>query len=455
MTNAISPRTTGVGSAARLGLVLALVAGLAAGAETNHLSLAECEAYANAHSLGLWRQQLDADNSRHQKWIAWETFLAPRVSAQGSRSWLRDPAVVTEPVRSGSLSVSHTLPFGISVSGSASGTDQGIADSATWSAEVSKKLLGGGSWFGSIAGVWNSELGEEIAAHTLAAFGRNLIRDVRQRYHDVIRTRQTLVSHRLRLEQARRNLQLATAREEPLDIATAQVEVPQAEAAVLRGERAVLTALDRIKETIGMPLETVLTTADDLPFAPVVIELPADLAWCLEHQEEVLNQQLKIRTLRHELIRLVEDEWPDVTLAVRRTRPLAEGVEGDEEERITLRAEWALGGIAERSRAAIQRNAILDARIELQQIRISLQRDVTDLARRLDEARRQVEIGQARLTLARTRARLYQDRWDNGEIDIIEYIRSQNDVEDSRVNLIDEQMSYLDLLASYRALIAR
>lgn len=431
-----------------------LTAGMSA-ADTNYFSLVDCEAFAAVHSLGLWRQQLNADDSRHRKWIAWETFLAPRVSAQGSRSRLLAPVVETAPVNAGSLSVAHTLPLGITVSGTAAGTDQGVVDSATWSAEVSKKLLGSGSWLGSLAGVWNSELGIEIAANTLTAFSRNLVRDVRQRYHNVIRTRQTLVSHRLRLEQARRNLQLAMAREEPLDIATAQVEVPQAEAAVLRGERAVLTALDQLKETIGMPLEASLTTADDLPFAPVIIDMSADLAWCLEHQEEVLNQRLKIRTLRHELTRLIEDEWPDVTLALRRSRPISEGLEGEEEERITIRAEWALGGIAERSRVAMQRNAILDARIELQQIRISLQRDVTDLARRLNEAQRQVEIGQARLTLARTRARLYQDRWDNGEIDIIEYIRSQNEVEDGRVNLIDEQMSYLDLLASYHALIAR
>jgi outer membrane protein TolC len=282
-----------------------------------------------------------------------------------------------------------------------------------------------------------------------------LIRDVRQRYHDTIRTRQTLVSNRLRLEQARRNLQLATAREEPLDMATAQVEVPQAEAAVLRGERAVLTAMDRLKETLGMPLDEPLAVVDDLPFEPVTIDLAADLAWCLESHEEVLNQQIKIRMLRHELTRLIEDQWPDVTLSVRHSRPLEEGIEGEEEKRVTLRAEWALGGIASRSRAAIQRNAIEDARIELRQIRITLQREVTDLARRLDEARRQVGIGQARLSLSRTRARLYQDRWDNGEIDIIEYIRSQNEVEDSRVNLINEQMAYLDLLASYRALIAR
>jgi outer membrane protein TolC len=364
---ATGPDVAGVATQA-VGAVTAEVA------VTNRLSLAECEAYAAVHSLALWRQQLSADNSHHQKWIAWETFLAPRVSAQGSRSHLLNPLVETEPIESGSLSVSHTLPLGIGVSATATGTDQGIDDSATWSAEVSKKLLGGGSWLGSLAGVWNSELGEEIAANTLTAFSRSLVESVQQRYHDVIRARQTLVSHRLSLEQARRNLQLATAREEPLDIATAQVEVPQSEAAVLRGERAVLTALDRLKETIGMPLEAPLATVEDLPFAPVAIDMPADLAWCLEHHEDVLNQRLKIRTLRHERTRLIEDEWPDVTLAVRRSRPLTDGLEGDEEERVTLRAEWALGGIAERSRVAIQNNAILDARIELQQIRIGLQR---------------------------------------------------------------------------------
>ena len=51
--------------------------------------------------------------------------------------------------------------------------------------------------------------------------------------------------------------------------------------------------------------------------------------------------------------------------------------------------------------------------------------------------------------------RIYQDRWENGEIDIVEYIRSQNSVEDARVTLINDQMTYLDVLARYHNLTGR
>ena len=42
-----------------------------------------------------------------------------------------------------------------------------------------------------------------------------------------------------------------------------------------------------------------------------------------------------------------------------------------------------------------------------------------------------------------------KDRWENGEIDILEYIRSQNGLEDSRVQLINLKTSYMELLAEY------
>lgn len=441
--------------------LLMFTAGFEACGQTNVMTLKDCEAYASANSLGLWRQQLRNDSSRRQRWIAWEIFLAPRLSAQSNRSRLINPilesedAIKPDPVKSSTFGATHTLPLGFKLGVSATATDIGTNDTVRWQAEVSKKVLGEGSWLGSMSSVWSSELGAKIATNNLELYHRNLTRDVRMRYHDTIRARQTLVSHRLRLEQARRNLQLAIAREEPLDMATAQVEVPQAEAAVLRGERAVLTALDQLKETMGMPLEEPLDVVDDLDFEAVAIYVNDDLEWCLQNHEDIRNQQLKIKILRHELRRLLEAQWPDVTVALRHSRPVTNGLEGDEEEVVSIRAEWALGGVAERSRVAIQKNSILDAQIELRQIIISLQRNVTDLARRLDEARRQVDVGQARLQLAHTRARLYQDRWDNGEIDIIEYIRSQNEAEDSRVNLINEQISYLDLLATYRAIIGR
>lgn len=413
---------------------------------TQTFSLAACEAYATTNAYALQHQRLATANSEFDTVIAWQEF-APRLNAQ-----IGHFRADGKTIDSGSLGLSQPLPFGVSVGAGGSATDD---DDAAWSAAISKRLWGAGSWSGSMAAVWNSRLREQVAAHLEELTRRDLIEAVRRNYYDIIRKRQTLVSSRLRVQQARRNLELAQAREEPLDIATAQVEVPQSEAQVLSGEREVLSAIDLLKETLGMPLQTPFEIDETLPFATVTLDAAADVRWCLDHHESLVNRRLAIRAIRNDLTRLHEDVGPTVTLSGEVAGAENNGVDAPTEKRITLRAEWPVGNRAERSRLAIKRNELEDARLGLRQEEIRLQRIVIDLARRLDELKRQVAIDHARMDLMQTRMRIYQDRWENGEIDIVEYIRSQNSVEDARVTLINDQMNYLDVLARFRNLTDR
>ena len=57
--------------------------------------------------------------------------------------------------------------------------------------------------------------------------------------------------------------------------------------------------------------------------------------------------------------------------------------------------------------------------------------------------------------MAETRLELYDDRWQNGEIDILEFIRSQNDLESSRIQLINLQTTYMELLGEYDFTVGR
>lgn len=409
---------------------------------TQTLSLAACETYAISNSYALQRQRLATANSALNTVIAWQAF-APNLSAQAGHTRLDDDTITSSRV-----GINQPLPFGLNAGAFTSATDN---DTSAWSAEVSKRLFGAESWAGSMSSIWNSQLREIIAANQEERVRRHLIETVRRNYHNVIRRRQTLVSSRLRVEQARRNLELAQAREEPLDIASAQVEVPQSEAQVLSGEREVLAAIDQLKETLGMPLETALETDAALLFDPVAIDVIADLKWCLESHESIADQRLTIRAIHNDLTRLREDIGPTITLAGSIAKAEA-GSDESTDKRLVLRAEWPVGSRAERSRLAIKQNELEDVRLALRQTEINLQRTVIDLARRIDELKRQVEIDHARMGLMETRMRIYQDRWENGEIDIVEFIRSQNSVEDARVTLINDQMNYFDVLAQYRNL---
>ena len=55
-----------------------------------------------------------------------------------------------------------------------------------------------------------------------------------------------------------------------------------------------------------------------------------------------------------------------------------------------------------------------------------------------------------RVALEAHRVALYADRWENGEIDILEYIRSQNDLENNKIQLINHKTTYMELLSEYR-----
>lgn len=412
----------------------------------------ECEAFALTNALSLMRRELQRDNTARQVTVAWDSFT-PRLSTEGNRSYPGYGKIDS----TGSAGLSGTLPYGVDYSARATGNWAANEDSNNWTLEVTKRLWGAGSWRGSMTSVWNAELADEAAELSLRLFTRELIESVRVRFHEVIRCRQTSYSNRLRLEQARRNLEVAQANENPLDIANAEYEVPQAEAQVLNSERTIKDALDLLKETLGLDADYEFDTVDVLPTAHPRLDVQRDLSWALEESEQIRMQELALAQLRNDLTNLKENLGPTVSIvgAVSdsdgsASRNTDKGVD----RRVALRASWTIGSTGDRARVAIKENSILDKQLELRQLQISLHRQVLNYARRLEETERQIEVARKRLEVALIRAELYKDKWDNAEIDILEFVRAQNGVEDNRIGLINQETVYFDLLAAYIRLTA-
>ena len=405
----------------------------------------DCEAYALAHAPAIIRQQLQRQNATHNRDGAWDAYL-PRAGADVSQHHPSNGGATA----SGSSSLSGALPYGFDYAARANSAQN---SDDTWSLEVSKRLWGAGSWEGSLASLRNAALADESAELLLRRYTRELVESVRLRCHEIIRTRQTHYSNTLRLEAARRNLEVALANQNPLDIANARYEVPQAEAQVLRSERLITDALERLKETLGLEMDFELDTEDLLPETHPVIDVETDLAWVAAESEDVLVQELRIRQLQNDLQNLRETLGPSVSFAAS-VGDTFNGNSGGVDSRVTLRASWPIGSVGDRARLAIKENDILDARLQLRQLQISLHRQVLDHSRRLAETERQIEVANQRLDIAVMRVELYKDKWDNGEIDILEYVRAQNAVEDVRIELINQQTIYFDLLAAYIRLTA-
>ena len=412
---------------------------------TSKWTRADCEAYALANAPSIIRQHLARQNAGHNQTAAWDAYL-PVIGADTSH--ISQSSQSSHSSHSSSLS--GALPYGLDYAGRVSSAS---GDDTAWTLEISKRLWGAGSWEGSLASFRNAGLADQAAELLLRRYTRELVETVRQRCHEVIRNRQTHISNGLRLDQARRNLEVAEANQNPLDIANARYEVPQAEAQVLRSERLITDALDRLKETLGLDISFELETDDLLPETHPVLDVAADLAWIVEQSEDILMQELRVLQLQNELQNLRESIGPGVSLAAS-VGDTFEGSGAGPDRRVTLRASWPIGSVGDRARLAVKENDILDAKIQLRQTQISLHRQVLDYARRLGETERQIDVARQRLDIAVMRVELYKDKWDNGEIDILEYVRAQNAVEDVRIELINQETVYFDLLATYIRLTA-
>lgn len=412
------------------------------------LDLDGCVAYALSNALDLAQQRLSLDNAALATLIARQKY-APEVSALVSH---RDDDEGT----SGGVAVKQTLPADLEFTAGVDTTD--VADGDAWSqpeyaVTLSKRILGGGSYGESMLDIDNSLIDEVAAANGYASFQRDLVRRVLRQYYQLHRARQTLAIRKRRLEVSRTNLDHATAREDPLDIVNAQLEVPASEAALVRSQREIDSALDVMKQLVGAPLDAPLAVVGELGFAAQTIHVEDDLRRSAESHEDVLNQRLEIRKLENELPVRRSRTRPavDVSAGARQKGDSDEDRTSDDwafETRVT--ASWTLFAGAERARVRQLLNQLADADLALALLLRERETSLRGLARRLDESLRQVELGRRSLDVAVRRAALYSDRWENGAIDILEYIRSQNDLEDRRVDLVDLEITYLETLADYR-----
>ena len=409
--------------------------------ERMELDLAGCVAYAQEHALDLAQQRLALASALLNTRIAWAKFV-PTVSASASHT---EGAGATPA----SASLAETLPAGFELSASANTADIEGED-PYYSIRLSKRLLGGGSTYAeSMLTVRNLELEELAAANRLNLFRRNLTRRVVKQYYRLLSARQTLQIRERRLEMSRTNLEHTIAREDPLDIANAELEVPAGEASVARAKSDIDAALDSMKELVGLPVSTTLVLHGELAFAPVAIDVEHDIAQSAEQHEDILNARLALEKLRNELPARKSAVLPSVDVSIGATYDAA-ARDSDWRAEGRVAASWTLLSSAERARLRLLRNQIADSELELEALLRNREITLRNYARQLAQGLVQVTTSRRRLDVAERRASLYSDRYENGEIGILEHIRAQNDLEEVRVALLESEISYLETLADYQ-----
>ncbi len=409
------------------------------------MTLEQCVDYALEHSrelaqlrITLGKQELTTKINRGK--------FRPTLTVSGDRESGDD--------RTGaSASLKQELPAGFTATaaGSAENGDGGDADSASLSLSISKVLLGGGSWGESLLEINNSLLSELIERNRVHRYERELVYRVKQNYYVLIRNHQTLRINEMRLARARKNLEHALERQRPLDIATARIEVPDNEAGVLRARRQIQSAEDNLKLLIGMDVEKEMAFDTAFDFGERAIDVQVDIAFCVTNHEDIINAGLQKRQLENEWPVQRAKRWPKLTVSGSSARGSEEGINlgGDTETTVGLALSWEPGGYTERLKARRIEQSIDSREIDIDDLRQEKAKAVRDLGRRILETLQLVRLQEQKIQVAERRSELYADRWLNGEIDILEYVRSQNDLENSRIQLINLQTTYMELLGEY------
>jgi len=414
--------------------------------EVEPFSLIELQEFAETFSPNLAQQRLAYSNLVESVTIA-KTKYDPVFQLRRGWQETDDPERTTG-------NINQTLPADLNLRLTARNETRNEEDITNLAVNLSKTILGGGSFLESRLPIERAWIREAREANRLSLDQRNLRLTVAQRYYSVVRNILTLRLRKLQLERAKQNLEHAIAKEDPLDIATAELRIPESELDVLRVERFIESSTLELAETIGYPVDQPLTASTNLVYEVRPFALEKDLTFALSNHESILNAQLTLKLNRLEAKAARRKNLPEVRVEASYEESDGGG-EDTSETRAELVVEWPWLDRRDRAETRQRQNDVKNAEIGVFETEQTIRKNIATTAAQLLEAEQAVELERQRVKALERQLVLYQDRWENGEINILEYVRSQNDFENAKVQLVSQQARYMELRAEYDFLIGR
>lgn len=415
--------------------------------DTPVMTLDECINYALEHSPDLYKLKLNHEN-RILDTLAERARFALNLTYDSS--WQNEDKEGTDK-----LSLEKEIIGGFKLSSSISATRDHDDDdnSASLSVSLSKKIIGGDTIQETRLGIDKSLVNEVIALNNINREKRKIRERVKQRFYQIIREIQSLSIQERRLERAKKNLEAAELREKPLNIITARIQIPDNELAVTRAKRNIQTSLDTLKELIGYSVDKPLTISEQFDFSIHHLNPEDDLDYALTHHEEFLNNKLNLKKLSWDAQINKTHLLPDVVLRASHSDDnIGDSInlDGDDVQTFGVNLKWQIGRRTDRAAYRKTLNNIKGNETDYFILLQGKKRRISELYKRLLENARSIELQEQKLKFVQKQVDLYNDRWENGEIDILEYVRSQNDLENNRVEMINLKTRYMELLAEYQ-----
>ena len=420
--------------------------------EVKKYSLDECIAYAMEHSPVLAKQNLTVMNQKLQTVIEQAAFDFKLTGGH------------TQHAQAGtgdtSVTLSKEFESGFDVKSWVSSVrENGVGVKSSYVAvQVSKSILGSGRAAEVRYSLDASMLDEISTYNTWNRARRKLAQDVKVAYYGIIQAQQSLLVKERALKNAEHTLALTKEREKPLDIMTAQIRIPENELAVNTAKRAILNGLDSLKELIGMEVTEPFDITGEFDYQVKDQDLKKDLDFAQDNLETFINNRLERRKLMMQEEIYDNKTIPDVKLSATHYK-YGDGdgfnFNGREEQVIALNFTWNLGRNAELARLQTSRNKLESNQHDYFILQQELKTSVIGFHRRLLESADAVRLQESICDFQRRKEELYKDKWENGEIDILELVRTQTDLENANVSLIEKKMTYLQLLANYEYTVGR
>lgn len=420
----------------------------AANLQVDSFTLEQCIETALENSPTLKRQKISFEQSQITHQIS-RTVYDLQLSLDGDTELGENDA----DWRAG---FSQSFPRDIEIDGRVTRT-YGNNSSVSYALTLSKKLLGGGSKLESMEAIDDNMLSTLKSAQDLDDQTRQIIRNVIQAYYRIVRQSYTRDIQAKRLDAAIKTLEHAKVREEPIDIANAQVEVPDREIALDRAERELNSGIDNLKLTMGLDqdIELKLNTSFEYQERSIDTEVYEKAE---ENRASIIKLHLDIERQKQKIKIAKERILPDLNLdfSVSDTRDAQGGsyrFSSPIDNRLGLSLDWPLMSRSDRLKAKREEFDMKNFEVQLFQSRQDLKKKLRDLIAEIKETARSIQLQEQALAASELRLNLFKDRWENGEISILEYIRSQNTYRNRQVQIIQQKTEYMSLLAEYDYLV--
>lgn len=305
------------------------------------------------------------------------------------------------------------------------------------------------------------------AAYDLIAAAKDLERDVTAAFLNVLNARAKVRLRETRIADASESLRIARENVEHgfkprSDLLFAEINLNQAESDLLRDRAGERDAVERLLGLLARPLDGDLTlVAGELDaVSGLPLDVAADLARVLDHHEDLLVQDARIRLLEDRAKVARDEVAPELTATLSAERRLtgAEpfGNEIEDEDRIALRLDLDLpldGQRVERARLLQLRRQIQDQRLARADTSARLEQQLRTAWRTWERALSEVTLATTRVDTERQRLDATQARYETGEVDNLEVVRAKQALDDAEIRLLDTRIGLANAIAAYRAIL--